>query len=294
MGGSAVKPGPPSDLAANPRTPGLAVPRGACDTHAHVLGPAALYPYSADRQYTPPDASLASYEAVLRALGLSRAVLVQPSVYGTDNRRLLDAMKSATVETRGIVVLVESVTDRELDTMHCIGVRGIRANLIRGNRSDLDRASRLARRIVHLGWHLQVLADISAVPDLEQYVRALPIDVVFDHMGHMPAEKGVHAPAFRALVRLLESGRCWVKLSGSYRISREKHEPYTDVAPIAKALIRVAPERTVWGSDWPHTAIKIPIPDDRILLEMLAAWAPDANKRNDILVRNPARLYGFE
>jgi predicted TIM-barrel fold metal-dependent hydrolase len=278
----------------NPRPPSFPLPRGACDAHAHVLGPAQLYPYSADRQYTPPDALLPSYEDMLRALGVERAVLVQPSVYGTDNRRLLDAIKSAKLEMRGVVVLPESVTDHELDTMHRIGVRGIRANLVRGDRSELERAARLAARIARLGWHLQILADISTVADLEQYVHALPVDTVFDHMGHMPAAKGVDDPAFRTLIRLLESGRCWAKLSGSYRITQETKAPYTDVAPIAKTLIRSAPERLVWGSDWPHTAIKIPTPSGAGLLEMLAAWAPDAATRHDILVRNPARLYGFD
>jgi predicted TIM-barrel fold metal-dependent hydrolase len=274
-------------------SPGFPVPRGACDAHAHVLGPASLYPYAADRQYTPSDASLPSYETMLRALGFDRAVLVQPSIYATDNRRLLDAMKSATVEMRGVVVLPETVTDRELDTMHRIGVRGIRANLIRGGRSDLERAVRLAGRIARLGWHLQILADVSTVEDLAQHVRALPIETVFDHMGHMPAAKGVDEPGFRALIRLLEGGRCWVKLSGSYRITGKTHAPYADVRPIAAALVRAAPERVVWGSDWPHTAIRIPAPDAGRLLGMLADWAPDAAERDAILVRNPARLYGF-
>ncbi|HEX2114293.1 MAG TPA: amidohydrolase family protein [Alphaproteobacteria bacterium] len=276
------------------RPPSFRLPHGACDAHAHILGPASLYPYSADRQYTPPDALLPSYENMLRVLGFDRAVLVQPSVYGTDNRRLLDAMKSTKAEMRGIVVLPETVADYELDAMHRIGVRGIRANLIRGDRSDLDRAARLAGRIARLGWHLQVLADVSTVADLEQYVRALPVDTVFDHMGHMPAAKGVDDPGFRTLIRLLEGGRCWVKLSGSYRITRQTQAPYTDVALIAKTLARSAPERLVWGSDWPHTAITIPMPDDTSLLEMLAEWVPDVAKRNDILVRNPARLYGFD
>jgi predicted TIM-barrel fold metal-dependent hydrolase len=277
----------------DPRPPRFAVPRGACDAHAHVLGPASLYPYSPERQYTPRDALLPAYEHMLRTLGIDRAVLVQPSVYGTDNRRLLDAMKSASVETRGVVVLAESVTDQELDALHRAGVRGIRANLIRGAGSDLERAARLAARIARLGWHLQVLADVSTLADLEQYVRALPIEAVFDHMGHMPAAKGVDAPGFRALIRLLESGRCWVKLSGSYRITGETDAPYADVRSIAEALICAAPERTVWGSDWPHTAIKSPMPNDGSLLEMLADWVPDATARDRILVTNPARLYGF-
>jgi predicted TIM-barrel fold metal-dependent hydrolase len=277
----------------NPLPPRFSVPRGACDAHAHILGPASLYPYSADRQYTPPDALLPSYENMLRVLGIDRAVLVQPSVYGTDNRCLLDAMKSAKTEMRGIVVLPETVTDHELATMHRCGVRGIRANLIRGDRGDLDRAARLADRIAPLGWHLQVLADVSTLADFEQYVRALPIETAFDHMGHMPVAKGVDEPGFRSLVRLIESGRCWVKLSGSYRITQETRAPYADVARIAEALVRAAPERVIWGSDWPHTATKIPVPNDGTLLDMLAAWVPDTAERNQILVGNPARLYGF-
>jgi predicted TIM-barrel fold metal-dependent hydrolase len=277
----------------NPRKPPFPMPRGACDAHAHILGPSSLYPYAADRQYTPPDALLPSYESMLRVLGFDRAVLVQPSVYGTDNRRLLDSMESAAVEMRGIVVLPDTVSDHELDAMHRAGVRGIRANLIRGDRSELDRAARLAGRIARLGWHLQVLVDVSTLADLEQYVRALPIETVFDHMGHMPAAKGVNEPGFRTLIRLLESGRCWAKLSGSYRITQNMHPPYADVRPIAEALARAAPERVVWGSDWPHTAIKPPIPNDESLLEMLADWVPDAADRDRILVRNPAQLYGF-
>ncbi len=275
-----------------PRGPVFEVPAEAYDCHAHVFGPASRYPYFAGRAYTPPDASLVEYEHMLRTLGMERAVLIQPSVYGSDNTAHLDALDAATLEMRMVAVVDPDIAGQELERMHAAGVRGVRFNLHSGGAQPLEGLEPMAERIKPFGWHIQIFADISQLHDLAQKLGGLPVDVVIDHMGLMHPNKGMDNPGFQGLLRLLDSGRCWVKLSGAYRCSEEV-VPYGDVAPIAMTLIERAPERMVWASDWPHPSFEAPMPNDGDLCDLLPVWAPEPELRHKILVENPAVLYGF-
>ena len=277
---------------AAPQAPRFTPPPGACDCHSHIFGPASQL--VANRLYTPPDASLESYLHLLNALGLSRSVIVQPSVYGTDNRATLAAVAEAGQNFRAVVVVDDHISLAELHALHQQGARGARVNALFPSDAQLENLHRLARTLADTAWHLQILTDVSTFPDLEVLVNSLPVPVVFDHMGHIPAQLGVNHPGFQALLRLVGEGRAWAKLSGAYRITAQDHPPYTDVAPFAQALIRANPEQLVWASDWPHPHIRPPMPNDGHLLDMLADWVPDTVTRGRILVDNPARLYGFD
>jgi predicted TIM-barrel fold metal-dependent hydrolase len=285
-------PCPPPDFA--PRTPRLALPPGATDCHAHVFGPASRYPYAEGRRYTPPDCSLAAYRHMLATIGCERAVLVQPSVYGTDNRAHLDALAEAGPAFRMVAVVAPDAPPAELERMHAAGVRGVRVNVLSGLGLALDVLEPLGRRLAPLGWHLQAFLDAEAIAAYEPALAALPCPLVIDHMGHFSMEAGLGQPGFQALLRLLRGGNTWVKLSGAYRLSRQPTPPFSDVVPYARALIEAAPERCVWGSDWPHPMVNgPPMPNDGDLVDLLADWAPDEAQRQRILVDNPAKLYGF-
>jgi predicted TIM-barrel fold metal-dependent hydrolase len=280
-----------------PRTPRLTLPANACDTHAHVFGPAAQYPYQATRGYTPPDASDAAYAALHRALGITRGVLTQPSVYGVDNRRMLDAVAAAPERLRAVAAVDGTVSDAALERLDRAGVRGIRVNLV--DKGGMPFASfadvaRMAGRIAPLGWHLELLVHAHAYPDFRRTMAALPVDVVVGHLGYMPTSDGLEHPGFRDFLALVAEGRCWVKLTAPYRITAAPRVPYADVAAFAHRLIATRPDRMLWGSDWPHVACKLTMPNDGDLLDLLADWAPDAAVRKAILVDNPARLYGFD
>ena len=276
-----------------PRQPRLAVPSLACDTHAHVFGPTTRYAYTPDRSYTPPDAPLAAYRHMLATLGLGRGVLVQPSVYGTDNRLLCDSLAAGGSDLRGVAVVDAEIGDDALEDLHRLGVRGLRMNLLFKGGVPFALAETLAARVRPLGWHLQLLIDVSVFGDLRTRLSRLPVDVVVDHMGHLPAALGIDHPGFQALLALVRDGRCWVKLSGAYRLTGERLPPYNDVTPFARALVATAPERMLWGSDWPHPMIRLPMPNDGELLDLLADWVPEEDTRRRILVDNPARLYDF-
>lgn len=277
----------------DPRPPSFAVPPGACDTHAHVFEAPGRYPMVAERSYTPPEAPLEAYEHLHRTLGIDRGVLVQPSVYGTDNSAMLDAMAQIGPRLRGVAVVEPDVSEAELARLDKAGVRGVRVNLLFKGGVGPDAMARLAARVGELGWHLQLLIDISTFPDLAKTLGPLPVDLVVDHMGHMKVANGLDHPGFRDLLALVRDGRAWVKLSGAYRTTGQRVAPYDDVDPFARALIEAGPERMVWGSDWPHPMVDIPMPNDGEILDLLARWAPDEDVRRKILVDNPAALYGF-
>jgi len=261
--------------------PNWQAPAGTTDCHMHVFGPFDRYPLSAHRSYTPPEASLAMYRDVCTALGIDRTVVVQPSVYGTHNTRVLDAVASLP-NARAIVVVDGSVTQAELAAMSRRGARGVRFNAVFGNDS-LAQLPDLAARVRPLGWHVELYCDARELIDLE-----LGIPIVLDHMGGIQAADG---EGLTAVLRLLERG-AWVKLCG-YRASRGY--PYDDVKAIARAMIAAAPSRCLWGTDWPHPALRPneDVPDDAHLMNLLAEWAPNEAARHAILVDNPARLYGF-
>lgn len=277
----------------DPGTPKLSTPPNACDCHAHIFGPRSQYPLVQRRSYTPPEASVAAYQRMLSALGLERAVIVQPSVYGTDNRCTYDAVAASRGRWRGVAVLDVSTKTHELQRLHDAGFRGVRINLLFRGGVTMETLEQVSSLIAPLGWNVQLLLDGRDLVDLAPRLRALPVRFVIDHMGHMPVELGLAHPAFATLLALVRDGNCWVKLSGPYRISTKPY-PYEDVAPIAKALVEAAPEHMVWGSDWPHPSFKGAMPIDATLLDLLASWVPDPLTRERILSTNPAELYDFQ
>lgn len=278
-----------------PRPPRFAVPEGATDCHFHVFGPADRFPYTANRTYTPPDHPAEAYRRLIDTLGIRRCVTIHPSVYGTDNAitewLLAEAAGWDGVEMRGIAVLGAGVADDTLGRLDRLGVRGVRYNLLYKGGPPAEEIRTMAARIAPMGWHIQFLVDVSAF-DLSTY-GDLPVEIVVDHMGHMDPAKGTAEPGFATLLTLLRAGRTWVKLSGAYRSTRREAPPFDDVVPIAKALAEAAPDRCVWGTDWPHPFVHIPMPNDGDLMDELAVWVPDEAARKAILVDNPARLYGF-
>ncbi len=278
----------------HPKTPSFVVPANACDCHAHIFGPSDQFAYTTPRSYTPPDASVSQYRHLLRTLGISRGVIVQPSVYGTDNRATANAIRELGQDFRGIAVVSSEATTSELERLHKAGFRGVRFNLLFEGGPDADELDRVADKIAGLGWHLQVLADLSQLLHLAKNMRQLPVPVVFDHMGHMPAATGIANEGFQTLLSLLRDDGAWVKLSGAYRTSGELHPPYGDVTGFAQALVDAAPDNCLWGTDWPHPSFGKPMPNDGDLMDMLPEWVPDEGMRLKILVDNPARLYGFE
>lgn len=277
----------------HPRRPALVLPPGSCDCHAHVFGPAARFPYSTPRSYTPPDSPLAEYLAMHDTLGVQRGVLVQPSVYGTDNSAMMDALHAHPERLRGVAVVAPDVPEAELDVLHAGGVRGVRVNVLFKGGVPISAARPLAERIAARGWHVQFLIDVGNHPELDRELAGFPTPVVIDHMGHCAVARVPTDPGFAALMRLLDTGRCWVKLSGPYRITARQAVPFDDVAPVARTLVRRRPDRMVWGTDWPHPSIATAMPNDADLVEMLADWVPDADTRRRILVDNPAELYDF-
>ncbi|MHA7924691.1 MAG: amidohydrolase family protein [Marinobacter sp.] len=279
------------------RRPEMAVPAKSCDTHAHVFGRHEDYPFTANRTYTPREASLEQYLELHGMLGVERGVLVQPSVYGTDNSLHLHALRQLRAggyDYRGVCVVDPAITSAELLELHEAGFRGVRMNLLFRGGLQWEQVAGLADRIAGLGWHLQFLINVSDCDDIMDRVVDLPVPVVFDHMGHMPAVLGVNEPGFQKLLHLLVDNKAWVKLSGSYRVTMQGEYPYPDVTDIARALVAANANRCVWGSDWPHPHFSGLMPDDADLLDDLALWVPEKEIRDRILASNPVRLYGFD
>lgn len=281
----------------NPRTPRLRIPARACDCHAHILGPKARHAYAPERVYTPPDCLLPDYLHMLATLGVERAVLVQPSVYGTDNAVMLEALKQQRAPLRGVAVIAPGAPDAELAALNEAGVRGVRVNIVdvkdrKPGSLPLEQLTALAQRIAPLGWHMEFLLHADEFPELDRAFADFPVEIVVGHLGYMKTDMGLDAPGFQALLRLAKSGRCWVKLTGPYRISTGPL-PYPDVTPFARALLEAAPQRIVWGSDWPHVMLQGAMPNDGELADLLSQWIPDARLREQVLVKNPARLYDF-
>jgi 2-pyrone-4,6-dicarboxylate lactonase len=275
------------------RKPKLRVPAKAADCHCHVFGPPDKYPWAANRLYTPPPVYLADYLAMLRATGFERGVMVQTGLYGSDNRFIVDAIKAHPGRLRGVALIGEDITDRALRDLAEGGVRGFRVNRTARTGLSFDVARKLAARAGGLGWHVQFLLDVEDHPDLDIMLGNFATEVVIDHMGRPDPRRGVSAPGFQALIRLLKSGRGWAKLSAPYRTSLAE-PPYDDMTPFAHALVAAAPDRLVWGSDWPHVLLDKTMPNDGDLVDRIAVWVPDAATRRRILVDNAEQLYGFE
>jgi 2-pyrone-4,6-dicarboxylate lactonase len=273
--------------------PTFPLPTGACDAHVHIFGPAARYPHVKRPHYTLPDGTLAQYRSLMPHLGIERFVIVQPSFYGCDNSCLIDTLAEVGDRARGVVMIEPDITDAELEGFHRRGVRAVRLDLFKRASEPLAAVKgyikQMAARVDPLGWHLQFYAPGYVVRDLIHFFRTLQIDFVIDHMGYMLEEDGLRSKDFSALLDLLAGGRCFLKLSGAYRIAKLRGYEY--VEPVAKAIVERAADRALWGSDWPH--ISYSDRDTGELLNLLARWAPSESSRQKILVENPSYLFGF-
>ncbi len=283
-------PAPPRDQR-RPIT--LEVPANSVDTHAHVIGTPPDYPFVDKRSYTPPGATPLQYLSMLDATGMTYGVLVQVSVHGTDNRLMLKTLRENAQRLRGIAVMPLGLGDGEYEAAKKAGVVGLRLNDLYGGGIGFGELREYGALAKEMGWHLQFLVDVRRIPDLASDISQLPVPVVVDHMGHFPVDKiPVGDSSFQALVGLVRDGN-WVKLSGAYRLSSQE-PPYEDTIPYAQALLKAAPDRCVWGSDWPHVANWKTMMGVHDLLDTLALWAPDRKDQHKILVDNPSKLYGFK
>ncbi len=277
------------------RTPGFKPPPLACDAHCHVFGPGEKFPYAEGRTYTPPDAPVENFRKLQGVLGFERAVIVQAGCHGTDNRAMLDAIASSGGKYRGVAMVNDDFTDDDLKQLDDGGVRGVRFSFARhlGRAPDFDAVQRIADRIAPLGWHLVLYLEPEDVVDYADIIGNYALPVVIDHMGRCKTGNGLNQDAFRVLLELAGQPDFWVKISGAERNSTAG-PPFTDAVPFAQALIAAAPDRILWGTDWPHPNTEGPMPNDGDLVDLLALHAPIEAVRNRILVDNPARLYGFD
>ena len=281
----------------NPHKPKITLPKLACDTHAHILGPIAKFAYSPARVYTPPDCLLSDYQKMLATMGVERAVLVQPSVYGSDNTVMLNALQATGGAFRGVAVVDDTVSDAELATLNAAGVRGVRVNIVDGKDRKpgtlpMAELTALATRIAPMRWHMEFLMHCDEFPDMDRTFADFPVDIVLGHLGYMKTDKGLDDAGFQSLLRLMKTGKAWVKFTGPYRISTQAM-PHADTNAYAQALVQANVERVLWGSDWPHVMVKSAMPNDGDLCDLLSSWIPDAAVREQVLVRNPSKLYGF-
>lgn len=283
-------------------------PENSCDSHLHVVGPSTAYPFATPRAFTPPDAVLADLVAMHRRLGIERAVLIQTSVFGYDNRCMLDALAQLGSNARGVAIVPDHIKLHELDFMHGLGVRAIRINITEDKRPVVAVAESIAHTVKlceRNGWHIQIFLRANALAALAPTLGMLPIDCVIDHFGMIPPSTVPH-PAEDALVAMMERGRTWVKISGAYRVGDDSNNDFHDpgIGAMARRLYRANPERVVWGTDWPHTPVHGAVAtgdhespyrdiDPANLLEELRLWFNDSDAMRQILVRNPAKLYGF-
>ncbi len=277
------------------RKPRLVAPPKACETHSHIFGPPDRYPPVPGR--TPAfGASVGSYLAMLDRLGFERAVIVQPSLYGADNSCTLDAIREIGLDrARGVAVTGKDVSDAELRELHEAGIRGLRFYLLVDDFA-LEDAPEMAKRIAPFGWHIQAQAEGDWLPDALPVLENLPVDVVIDHVGRLSPEAGVDDPGFRGLLRFMETGRCWVKISAPYLSTIDGPPHYADVGERVRALVAARPDRLVWAANWPHPHHTGPHdrPEEADILDPLLDWAPDEKIRNAILADNAAVLYDFD
>lgn len=284
-------PGPDPDT----RTPAFKLPPLACDTHCHIFGPGHLYPYDPNRSYTPPDAPLEAFRALHAKLGVERAVIVNASVHGTDNRVALDAIAQSNGAYRAVANLDGSIDEKGLEALDKGGFRGCRFNFVRhlGGVPDMKVFERLVSMVAPLGWHIDLHFDAIDLPEYAPMLARLPLPYTIDHMGRVKASDGMDQAPFRILVDLLASDeKCWVKVCGSERVSSDG-PPFHDAVPFARKLAETAPDRIIWGTDWPHPNVKV-MPNDGDLVDLIPLFAPEPELQRKILVDNPARLFGFD
>lgn len=280
----------------NPNPLKFALPPLACDTHFHVYGPPHRFPYVDDRHYTPPAAPIEHYFGLMKHLGLGRAVLVHPAVHGNENWATLDALRRSDGRLRGMVRSTTSLDDVDLASLHAAGVRGIRFNLVEELGGAFDKAvfDRAVARVAPRGWAVCLHVPGDRIPAMAEHLRRAPVNIIFDHFGRVDGREGVDGENFRVLLDLMGEKNMWCKISGADRL-RQRGSPYGNIPPMARALIDRAPDRVIWGTDWPHSNVVEHgrMANDGDLVNMLLDFAPDAAARNRVLVDNPARLFDF-
>lgn len=284
-------PGPIAD----PHAPtAFTPPSNACDAHCHVFGPADRFPFAPNRAYTPPDSGIEKFEALQDHLGLSRAVFVQASCHGTDNAAMVDALERGNGRYAGVAMIDETFTDAHIAALHEAGVRGTRFNFVQhlGGAPEPGVFWRLVDRVSAFDWHIVLHFDAKDLATYSDLFERMPTSFVIDHMGRVDATGGLDQEPFQRLLELMDDERAWVKVSGAERLTAEGPPPYDDVVPYARALLAAAPDRVLWGTDWPHPNVRH-MPDDGDLVDLVAEFAPDAETRHRVLVSNPERLYDF-
>jgi len=279
---------------AKPSKPTLALPPDACDTHVHVFGPRARFPYEPGRVTTPGDAPKETLFALHEALGIERCVVVHTAAHGFDNSATADALAAKGGTYRGVALIPTTISDAELKRLDAAGFRGARFHYMRHLKqaAAIDDVVAFGKRLAPLGWHLQIHMEAELITELSPALHRAPVPVVIDHMGRVDASLGLGHPHFQALLRLLDDRNVWVKVSGADRITRSG-PPYADAVPFARKLVDTAGDRALWGLDWPHPNHQGPIPDDGQLVDLIAQFAPREAARQMLLVANPQRLYRF-
>jgi predicted TIM-barrel fold metal-dependent hydrolase len=269
------------------------LPPGSCDAHCHIFGPAAKFPYDPMAAYHPHDAPFEALCRLHEILGIERAVIVHASCHGADMRATLDGIARSGGRFRGTAIIDEDCTDAELRRLDECGIRGVRFNFVRhlGGPPESGFFRRTVERARALGWHLILHLGAQDIVDYADLFRALPVPIVIDHMARVSAASGLEQPPFEVLMEFMRDENVWVKVCGAERVS-SMGPPFTDAIPFARALIDAAPERVLWGTDWPHPNVKH-MPNDGELVDLIPLMMPDAATQKQILVDNPARLYGF-
>ncbi|HEV2430752.1 MAG TPA: amidohydrolase family protein [Burkholderiales bacterium] len=265
----------------------------ACDAHCHVFGPAAKFPYDPKAAYHPEDAPFEELQKLHSRLGVQRAVIVHASCHGADMRVTLNAIARSGGRYRGTAIIDSSYSERDFERMHEGGIRAVRFNFVRhlGGRPNMRFFQKTVDRLHALGWHLILHLDAQDLVELEQVFRTLPVPFVIDHMGRVKAADGRDQQPFKVLLQAMKNEKCWVKICGAERVS-SKGPPFADAVPFGRALVEAAPDRVLWGTDWPHPNVKW-MPDDAELVNLFPLMAPGKDLQYKILVDNPTRLYGF-
>jgi predicted TIM-barrel fold metal-dependent hydrolase len=278
----------------SPRRPSVVLPPDSCDSHCHVFGPGSVFPYAEDRTFTPVDAPRERLRALHDLLGIRRAVVIQSACHGTDHRALLDALAKGGGRVRGVALIDRDTGPAQLRRLHDAGVRGFRCNLLPhlGRPPTGTDIKALVTKVADLGWHTELHVQGNGVHDYERLIRATATPVVIDHLGRVDIREGLDSPAVRSLRRLLDAGHVWVKISGVDRVSRQG-PPFADAVALAALLVRQAPERVLWGTDFPHPNIVGDPPDEGLLVDLLAEIVPGRADLERLMVTNPTEFFDF-
>lgn len=278
----------------SPITPSVKLPAGACDSHCHIFGPGDEFPYHPNRSYTPPDAGKEKLKALHDHLGIDRAVIVHASCHGPYMDATLDAIASSGDKYRGTSIVESSITDAELRRLHEGGIRAARFNFVKHLESvpTPEELTRMADRVKEMGWHLVVHLDAVDITELSPLLLGLSVPFVIDHMARVKASEGLGQVPFKTLLELMQHESAWVKICGGERVSSSE-PPFHDAIPFAQALIAAAPDRVLWGTDWPHPNVRI-MPNDGELVNLFGEYTSDPAVQKKILIDNPDRLYFYE